>query len=103
MSRICCKCLGESPELGHGEHAKVVDDGIHNVEGQILFALLDIAKIEILAADPRRDSGLRLTLLHTELSDRQPENLPRSSGLSRVVSSDRFGHEFIVAFDFELN
>jgi hypothetical protein len=101
-TRFFCKFFGEDPKFAQRQHAEIVHDGIHKIEGEILLALLDIPKMELLTTDPGRDGGLRFAPSHSQLRNRQSKNFSWRAGSSRVVRTDGFGHTLIVAATFNL-
>lgn len=61
------QCFSEMPKLAQRKHVEVVDDGVHEIEGEVLLTLLNITKVEFLAADSRCHCGLCFIAPHTQL------------------------------------
>ena len=91
------KTLCESPKSAQGQHFEIAHDGIHEIEGEILLALLDVPEMIFFAANSRGNSGLRFTPIHSQFRDGQSKDLSWRIRSSRVVSADGFGHKAIVA------
>jgi hypothetical protein len=96
------KAFGEYPKSAQWQHFEIVHDGIHEIEGEIFLALLDVPEMELFTTDSRSDGGLRFPAPHSQFRDRQSKDFPWRAGSSCVVRTDRFGHIVIVAVTFIL-
>jgi len=92
-----CEALREGPKSTQGKHFKVVHNGEHHVERQVLLALFNVSQIKLLATYGGRNSGLRLALPYSQLRYRQAKDFSWRIGLSRYVCSNPFSHTAIVA------
>jgi hypothetical protein len=82
------EALSENPKTAKRKHVKVIHNGIHEIEGEVLPALLYVSEMIFVASYPRSDGRLSFPSTHSQFRNRQSKELSWRAEISSLNCTD---------------